>query len=116
MLKNKRAVSPYDLDILNTLKEYWGDRVKISSDITGNPCLFIKYKGPWDVLYVLSIDGVYDNNKLHYVTAAHKAALVYCSKKDAEKINAEKEKQYAEDFQKLQKRIETIGYKDDLPE
>lgn len=111
-----RAVSPYDLDILKDLKSEWGNRIKIDRDITGNPCLFIKYKGPWDVLYVLSIDGLYDHEKWHYVQAAHRAAISYCKKKEQEIIDAEQERRYTEGFHKLRDKIQTEGYKDDLPE
>lgn len=112
----KRAASQYDLDILKELKTYWHNQIKIDTDITGNPCLFIKYKGPWDIFYILSDNGRYIHQRSHYVIQAHAAALNYCEKKDKEYINAKKEKEYSEKFDKLKTRIDKKGFVDDLPE
>ncbi len=111
-----RGVTSYDLDILRELQKIFSKSiVKIDFDILSEPCIFFKYKGPFDVVYKLSRDGTYQRSLGHYVIQARNAIYAYARKRNEEIINAQEEMKYQEGTLKMRDKIRKEGFKDDFP-
>jgi hypothetical protein len=109
-----RHISPQDRDILKELQSQWRDDVKIDFDIVHEPCIFYNYFGAWNIVYKLSKDGSYLQNRWHYVLHAHEAILSFLREQKA--VSYEQEKKYQEKFYEKRKEIETKGFQDNIKE
>jgi hypothetical protein len=93
-----RSISPQDENILEELKDYWRDSVKIDFDIAHEPCIFFDYHGSWNIVYKLSKDGNYKKNRWSYVQDTHNAIRNFI--KQQKEISYEQEKKFQEEFNK----------------
>lgn len=115
-----RAVSKYDEDILNALKSKYTDYIKIDFDMLSEPCIFFKYRGPWEMVYKLSATGKYARSMNLYCYQINEAIKEFIKERDQiiaqQKLDEGKVVEEDKQFKKQRDIFKKEGFKDNLPE
>ncbi len=111
-----RRISEYDNDILNELKTKYSNYVKIDFDILNEPCIFLKYRGPWEMIYKLSSNGQYVRPRIFYCMQIDDAITDFVKSRD-EVITRKKYNEFNSDkmnksFEKQREQLKSTGFKD----
>lgn len=109
-----RKISKYDIEILTSLQKiFTKDMIKIDYDVLHEPCIFVHYKGPWNVVYKLSQRGSYFRSMGYYLIIAREEIESHCKSRDIQVANEKAELLAQENIHKLQQRIQQKGFKGD---
>lgn len=114
-----RGVSEYDQDILDALKTKYSDTIKIDLDILSEPCIFLRYKGPWEMVYKLSANGEYVRPLNFYCEQIDNAISEFMKSRDdiirRNKLNELKAIEDNKKFENQRDKFKNVGFKDNLP-
>lgn len=115
-----RGTTEYDIDILEELKKKYSDSVKIDSDILSEPCIFFKYKGPWEMVYKLSANGQYFRPMVFYCIQIDNAIKEFMNSRDdlirQQKLNEIEALENSKKFEKQREHFSDKGFIDKLPD